>query len=71
MLSIGALAVELALLLVVFLYSRKPPVPGKVRVFPYTPAIIFLVILIFLTCAHIISLLTGTQVQPRKPKGMR
>jgi hypothetical protein len=69
--SIGALVLEVALLVFFYLQSRRPPELGRVRVFPYTPAIIFMAVLMLLTLAHIISLVTGTQVQPRRPKGMR
>ena len=65
------LAVEVGLLVFCVLQGRKPTEPGKVRVFPYTFATIVLTLLVFLTVAHLISLLTGTQVQPRRPKGMR
>ncbi len=70
-LSIGALAVELTLFGFFFFQSRKKTDPGRVRVFPYTAAMLFMTLLIFLTAAHVISLLTGTPVKPRVPKGMR
>jgi hypothetical protein len=70
-LSIGALVAELALLAYFWVQSRKPPDPARIRVFPYNVAIIVVTLLIFLTLAHIVSLVTGTQVQPRRPKGMR
>jgi hypothetical protein len=65
------LALEVGLLIFLYVQSRKPPVPGRVRVFPFTLGIVVMVVLIFLTGAHAISLLTGVQVQPRRPKGMR
>jgi hypothetical protein len=66
-----ALAIEAILLAVVVHQSRKPPKLGTVRLFPYRAATVALSLLILLTAAHLLSLLTGTQVQPRKPKGMR
>jgi ABC-type transport system involved in multi-copper enzyme maturation permease subunit len=69
--TLAILVAEIGLLLFCFFQSRKPPIPGKVRVFPYTLAIIVLTLLVFLTVAHLISLLTGTQLQPKRPKGMR
>lgn len=71
LISIGVLLLEGALLAFFYKQSRKPPDPKRIRVFPYTPAIVFMFILILITLAHIISLVTGVQVQPRKPKGMR
>ena len=69
--SVILLVCEVALLAFFLIQSRRPTIPGKVRVFPYGPAIIFTTVAILLTCAHIISLLTGTQLQPKRPKGMR
>jgi hypothetical protein len=69
--TLAILLAELGLLAFFFVQSRKPPDPNRVRVFPYTFATIAMTLLIFLTAAHLISLLTGTQVQPRRPKGMR
>lgn len=67
--TLAALAVELAALAFLFIQSRKPPIPGKVRVFPYTFVIVAVIILVYLTAAHAISLITGVQVQPRRRKG--
>lgn len=66
-----ALAVEVGLLAFVYFQARKPTVPGKVRVFPYSAVFLALVVMIFLTAAHAISLITGHRLEPRKPKGMR
>jgi TRAP-type C4-dicarboxylate transport system permease small subunit len=69
--SICALVVEVGLFVLMYLRSKKPPVPGEVRIFPYAAGMTVMIIVILLTLAHIVSLLTGTQVQPRKPRGMR
>lgn len=69
--TLTVLALEFAALAFCIIKSRKPAVPGEVRVFPYTFVIILLVIAIFVTLAHTYSLITGVQLQPRKPKGMR
>jgi hypothetical protein len=65
------LLLEIVALAIVYSQSRKPPDLKKVRIMPYAAISVFLTLLVFLTAAHLISLLTGTQVQPRKPKGMR
>ena len=70
-LSISVLVIELALFAFFFFQSRKKANPGRVRVFPYTAAMLIMTLLIFLTAAHVISLATGTPVKPRVPKGMR
>jgi|GEM_PF-4985449 len=69
--TIGALVAEIALLVFFFMQGRKKPVPGRVRVFPYTAATVVMMLLILMTTAHLISLLTGTQLTPKRPKGMR
>jgi len=70
-LSAGLLVVELVLFAIFFIRSKHPPTPGQVRVFPYAAALIILVVVIFVTSAHVISLITGTPLQPRRMKGMR
>jgi hypothetical protein len=69
--TLGLLAAEVAAMIFFVVQSRKPPIPGRVRVFPYRAATVVTFVLILLTLAHLVSLLTGTQLQPRKPKGMR
>ena len=65
------LVVEIALLVYCFMQSRRPPDPGRIRVFPYNLALIVLTLAILLTLAHVVSLITGVQLQPKRPKGMR
>lgn len=65
------LAVEIGLFLACLIQVRKPIDPLKPRMLPYNIIMIFLTVAIFATIAHIISLLTGHQLMPRRGKGMR
>ncbi len=65
------LLIEVALFTVCFFQSKKPADPLKPRVIPYALIMILLVGAILATLAHMVSLVTGQQLQPRKPKGMR
>ena len=68
--TLGALGLELAIFALLLVQSRRPPIAGKVRLFPYGPMMIFMVVLFLVTAAHLVSLYTGTQLLPRRPKGM-
>lgn len=68
--TIGLLCLEIAVMVWLYFQGRKQPAPGEVRLFPYRGAAIFVALLILVTGAHLISLLTGTQLKPRRPKGM-
>ena len=65
------LAAEVALFLVCLVRVRKPVDPLRPRLIPYNVVMIFLTVAIFATLAHVISLLTGHQLEPRRGKGMR
>ena len=63
--TIAAIAIELALFaFVIFKGSRKPQ-PGQIRLFPYRAASVVLVVLMLVTTAHAVSLVTGTPVKAR------
>ncbi len=69
--TVGVLIVEIILLAFCLIQSKKPADPLKPRMIPYAFLIVVLVAAILATVAHIVSLVTGQQVQPRRPKGMR
>jgi hypothetical protein len=69
--TVIALALELGLLAFFVVQSRKRPDPNNIRMFPYTAAIVVMTLVILLTVAHLVSLLTGTQLTAKRPKGMR
>jgi hypothetical protein len=66
-----ALAAELALFAFCVHRVRQPIDPLRPRLIPYNLVMIFLVVAIFATLAHIISLVTGQQLMPRQRKGVR
>lgn len=66
----GILVAEVAALAFITIKGRKPPVPGEVRIFPYAAATVILTVLVLLTVAHIVSLITGEQLQPKRRKGL-
>ena len=65
------LLVEFVLFGICYIQSKKPVDPLKPRIIPYALVMIILAAAILATAAHIVSILTGEQVQPRRPKGMR
>lgn len=71
MITLAVLAVEVVLFLLCLMRIRQPVDPTRPRLLPYNIIMIFLVVAIFATIAHIISLITGHQLQPRRGKGMR
>ena len=63
--TIAVIAVELALFaFVIFKGSRKPQL-NQIRLFPYRAASVVLVVLMLVTTAHAVSLVTGTPVKGR------
>ncbi len=65
------LLVEFALFGICYVQSKKPADPLKPRLIPYALIMVILSAVILATLAHIVSVVTGEQVQPRRPKGMR
>lgn len=69
--TLAVLAAEVVLFLVCMWRVRQPINPLRPRLLPYNLIMILLVVAIFATIAHIISLVTGQQLMPRRGKGMR
>ena len=49
---------------------RQPPDPSKPRLLPYNLILVFFMVALLATLAHLVSLVTGEQVQPRRRRGM-
>lgn len=71
------LAVTIAVLLAIvggiawsYYQAKQPPDPLKPRLINYPLMMIFLFLLFLAALAHVISLVTGQQVQPRRRRGM-
>jgi heme/copper-type cytochrome/quinol oxidase subunit 2 len=69
--TVIVLLVELALFAFCYFQSKKPVDPLKPRIIPYALIMVVLAAAILATLAHIVSVVTGQQVEPRRPKGMR
>ncbi len=65
------LAAEIALFILCIVRARKPADPLRPRLIPYNAVSVFLILAIFATIAHLISLFTGQPLLPRRGKGMR
>ncbi|MDX2223111.1 MAG: hypothetical protein SFV21_10200 [Rhodospirillaceae bacterium] len=70
MISLGLLVLEAGLIALCILDQRKPPDPLKPRLLPTKWILPILVVAFLATLAHVLTLLTGQQVQPRRMKGM-
>ena len=69
--SVSVLVAEIVLFAICIIRGKRPPTLGQVRVFPYRAAQMFLIILILVTAAHVIGLITGSPIKPRlRMKGM-
>ncbi len=69
--TLSVLAVELALFVLCLVRARRPIDPLRPRLIPYNLIMILLFVAMLATTAHIISLVTGHQLMPRRGKGMR
>lgn len=60
------------ILVMAFCYykAKQPPNPLKPRMFPYEVISLIMMLAVLATIAHIVSLLTGEQLQPRRRRGM-
>lgn len=66
--TIGVLVVQLLLFAICFWQDRKPVNPGKPRLFPYRLVGLLLIVTSLATLAHLIALVTGSPVMPRRGK---
>lgn len=68
--SLALLALEALLIVWCIRDQKKPADPLKPRLVPTKWILPVLVIAFLATLAHVVTLLTGQQVQPRRMKGM-
>jgi len=69
--TIAVLVVEIALFGLCVRAARRPIDPLRPRLIPYNVIMLALFVAILATTAHVISLMTGNQLMPRRGKGMR
>ncbi len=68
--TIGLLVGQLAFLLFCLVQARKPIDPLKPKLLPYRLLILVLVVTSLATIAHLMAVVTGTPVVPRRKMGM-
>lgn len=68
--TITVLVLEIGLLVLCYYKAKQPPDPANPRILNYPLIMIMLSLVVLATVAHIVSLMTGTQVQPRRRRGM-
>lgn len=68
--TIGVLVAQLLLLGLCFWQDRKPVNPAKPRLLPYRLVGLLLIVTCLATLAHLIALVTGSPVAPRRRMGM-
>lgn len=68
--TIAILILDVGLIALCYYRAKQPPNPAKPRIINYNLAMIFLALLFLAALAHTISLITGSQVKPRRRRGM-
>ena len=68
--TIGILLIELALFAFCYHQAKQPPNPAKPRLINYGLIMLLLTLLFLATLAHVVSLVTGKQVEPRRRRGL-
>ncbi|MCB2108306.1 MAG: hypothetical protein KDE14_11425 [Rhodobacteraceae bacterium] len=71
MISVGLLVVEVVLILLCRQWAKKPIDPLKPRLVNPTIVLFLLAVAFLATAAHVVSLITGVQLKPRRMKGMQ
>lgn len=68
--TIAFLVIEIGAIALCYYRAKQPPDPFKPRIINYPLVMIFLALMFLATLAHAISLITGTQVKPRRRRGL-
>ena len=68
--TLALIVAEAVALYVVMGVLRRPPDPTKPRLIPYNLVAVILMVLLLATLAHLVSMITGEQLQPRRRRGM-
>ena len=68
--TVAFMVVEVGLFALCYYRAKQPPDPLNPRILNYGLVMIFLALIFFATLAHAVSILTGTQVKPRRRRGM-
>lgn len=68
--TIFILLAECGLFALCYYRSKQPPDPLKPRILNYGLIMIMMTLIVLATLAHIVSLATGSQVKPRRRRGL-
>lgn len=68
--TVAVMIVEIGLFALCYYRAKQPPDPLNPRIVNYGLVMIILALFFFATLAHAVTLLTGTQVKPRRRRGM-
>jgi hypothetical protein len=68
--TVGILLAELGLFAFCYHQAKQPPNPAKPRLINYGLVMLILTLLFLATLAHVVSLVTGKQVEPRRRRGL-
>lgn len=68
--TVAILVIEIGLLALCYYKAKQPPDITRPRLINYPLMMIMLSLIALATLAHVVSLVTGSQVQPRRKRGM-
>jgi hypothetical protein len=68
--TISILVLEIGLFALCYYRAKQPPDPLNPRILNYGLLMVLMALIFLATLAHVITLLTGTQVQPRRRRGL-
>ncbi|MGZ0215711.1 MAG: hypothetical protein ACKVKP_06610 [Acidimicrobiales bacterium] len=68
--TIAILLAECGLFALFYYRSKQPPDPLKPKILNYGLIMVMMSLVLLATLAHIVTLVTGSQVQPRRRRGM-
>ena len=64
------LLIEIGVIIYFYHKAKQPPDPARPRMLNYGLLIIFSSLIFIATLAHVVTLVTGNQVKPRRKRGM-
>ena len=68
--TLAIMVAEAGLIALCYYKAKQPADPLKPRILNYALIIIMLTLVFLATLAHAVSLITGTQVKPRRRRGL-
>jgi hypothetical protein len=66
--TVGILLLELAILGRCYVMQKRPVTPGRPRLIPYNGVMMLVMVMVLVTLAHLVGLVTGHPVVPRTSK---